>query len=129
MKYAVLIYGEKAYEATTDTVPSVKTRERRRVFGVGPPRARLRRLSVCESLAGYRAALPGWSLGVPSTTGKRRETAGLHGNQNVLLTSRIGQSPQVREPVPATLPRWGSRVRIPSSAPGQRRFPSPPPGG
>ena len=24
----------------------------------------------------------------------------------------------------ATLPRWGSRVRIPSSAPGQRRFPS-----
>jgi hypothetical protein len=61
-------------------------------------------------------------VGVPSPTGKRREPTGLHENENALFMDRIDPSPQVTEPVPATLPRWGSRVRIPSSAPGQGRF-------
>jgi hypothetical protein len=51
-----------------------------------------------------------------------RETTrnnGLHGIENALLKGQIAPSPQVRRTVPGTffLPRWGSRVRIPSSAP------------
>jgi hypothetical protein len=50
-----------------------------------------------------------------------RETTrnnGLHGIENALLKGQIAPSPQVRRTVPGTLPRWGSRVRIPSSAQG-----------
>jgi hypothetical protein len=50
----------------------------------------------------------------------------LHANENAQLTERVEATSQVREPGSATLPRWGSRVRIPSSAPGQRGYSLPP---
>jgi hypothetical protein len=55
-------------------------------------------------------------VGVPSTTEKRREATWLHGIENELLKGQLAPSPQVRRAVPGTLPRWGSRVRVPSSA-------------
>jgi hypothetical protein len=41
----------------------------------------------------------------------------VHENENALLKVHIGPSLQVTESVLGTLPRWGSRVRVPSSAP------------
>jgi len=43
----------------------------------------------------------------------------LHANENAELMGQMAAIPQVRGSGPATffLPRWGSRVRIPSSAP------------
>jgi hypothetical protein len=35
-------------------------------------------------------------VGVPSTTEKRRETAGVHGNEDALLKAQIAPSSQVR---------------------------------
>jgi hypothetical protein len=48
----------------------------------------------------------------------------LHGNVNALLRDQIGSSMQVRKASRGTLPRWGSRVRIPSSAPRTRTLTS-----
>jgi hypothetical protein len=55
-------------------------------------------------------------VGVPSPNGKRREPSRFHEKETPRFTAQIRPSPQVTERVPGTLPRWGSRVRIPSSA-------------
>jgi hypothetical protein len=57
-------------------------------------------------------------VGVPSPNGNDANPSRLHENENILLTAQFRPSPQVTEPVLGTLPRWGSLVRIPSSAPG-----------
>jgi hypothetical protein len=81
----------------------------------------LRRLKSAAPFPGLRRR---GSRGVPSGSRRGpvndRETTrngGVAWNENAQLTGQIGPSLQVREPIPATLPRWGSRVRVPSSAP------------
>ncbi len=54
---------------------------------------------------------------VPRRAGKRRETTGFYANANAQPDGWFVASAQVTESHAATLPRWGSRVRIPSSAP------------